>query len=173
MNRLTWTIPQWLGSLVQLYSLNLSSNSLVSNIPDRIENLCDLGVLELHSNWLTGTLYWVFEIGSRFPIGSLTYVDLSYNHFSSGIERIGEGLQVRIDFLNLSQNSLTGRFPGSIGKIESLQVLDISYNKLSFSLPESLANVSTLEKLKLQYNRFTGQMSNGFLKLKEDRKSVV
>ncbi|KAJ4961387.1 hypothetical protein NE237_021297 [Protea cynaroides] len=165
-NHLTGIIPEWLGSLTQLYSLNLSRNSLVSKIPSTVRSLCDLGVLDLHSNKLSGPIDVVFQIESRFSEGSLSYIDLSDNHFSGKIEQIGTGPQSKIGFLNLSHNYLISRLPGSIGKLVSMRSLDLSYNKLGFGLPESLANVSSLEKLKLQRNRFTGEIPNGFLKLR-------
>ncbi|XP_042501648.1 leucine-rich repeat receptor-like serine/threonine-protein kinase At1g17230 isoform X2 [Macadamia integrifolia] len=165
-NHLTGIIPEWLGSLTRLYSLNLSSNSLVSKIPITVTRLHDLAVLDLHSNKLSGPIDGIFEIVSRFSEGSLTYIDLSDNGFSGDIEQIGTGPQCQIKFLNLSHNYLTGRLPGSVGRLVSMKSLDLSYNKLGYELPESLANLSSLEKLKLQRNRFTGQIPNGFLKLR-------
>ncbi|KAL5826549.1 hypothetical protein ACOSQ3_018395 [Xanthoceras sorbifolium] len=167
VNQLIGSIPAWFGSLTQLYSLNLSKNSLVSKIPETITNLQDLGVLDLHSNKLTGSVSQVFKIGQRFPDGSLTYIDLSDNGFSSGIELIGEGAQTGIQYLNLSHNFLEGRLPISIGRLKSLRSLDVSCNKLGSVLPDALANESSLETLKLQENRFTGKIPNEFLKLRK------
>ncbi|KAJ4962056.1 hypothetical protein NE237_021966 [Protea cynaroides] len=128
--------------------------------------MSDLGVLDLHSNKLSGPIDVVFQIESRFPEGTLSFVDLSDNHFSGEIEQIGTGPHNMIGFLNLSNNYLTGRLVGSIGKLISMWSLDLSYNSLGFELLESLVNVSSLVKLKLQRNRFTGEIPNGFLKLK-------
>ncbi|ONI30647.1 hypothetical protein PRUPE_1G264100 [Prunus persica] len=168
-NNLTGSIPTWLGvgSLAQLYLLNLSRNSLVSKIPDSVTNLHDLGVLDLHGNKLSGSMSRVFEIGLEFPDGSLTYLDLSENKFSSGMGQIGVGSQRGIQLLNLSNNILQGRFPTSIERLKLLQSLDLSSNKLGFNLPEALANLSMLETLKLEKNRFAGKIPNGFLKLRK------
>jgi len=167
-NHLTGSIPAWIGSLTQLYSLNLSKNSLVSNIPDSVTSLHDLGVLDLHSNKLTGTINQVFQIGQRFSDGSLTYIDLSDNCFSGGIEQIGgNGAQLGIQFLNISHNFLEGGLPTSIGGLKSMRSLDLSYNKLGFNLPEALGDLSLLETLKLQKNHFSGNIPNGFLKLRK------
>lgn len=167
VNHLSGSIPAWIGSLTQLYSLNLSRNSLVSSIPETITNLQDLGLLDLHSNKLTGSISQVFKIGQRFPDGSLTYIDLSDNGFSSGIELTGGGGQTGIRFLNLSRNVLEGQIPVSVGRLRSLRSLDLSYNKLGYVLPGSLANESSLETLKLQNNRFTGRIPSEYLKLKK------
>ncbi|QCD82677.1 LRR receptor-like serine/threonine-protein kinase FLS2 [Vigna unguiculata] len=142
VNILSGSIPSWIGSLSQLYLLNLSGNSLYSDIPDSFRNLQDLGVLDLHSNRLTGSIAPVFEIEQGIFGGSLKFVDLSENSFSSGIEEIGGG-QLSIQFLNLSHNHLEGRL----------------------HIPEVLANLTSLKILKLQENLFTGKIPNGFLKL--------
>ncbi|XP_048235191.1 LRR receptor-like serine/threonine-protein kinase GSO1 isoform X2 [Ricinus communis] len=166
-NHLTGSLPPWLGSLTQLYSLNLSRNFLVSSIPDSVTNLQHLGVLDLHSNKITGPISKIFEICSAFSDGSLTYIDLSDNIFSGGIQQIGVGGQVGIQYLNLSRNILEGEVRTSIGRMKSLQTLDLSCNKFGFTLPEALANVSSLERLKLQKNHFTGKIPVGFLKLRK------
>ena len=166
-NHLTGSLPAWLGRLTQLYKLNFSRNSLVSRIPVSVRNLQYLGVLDLHSNKLTGPINNVFQIGNAFSDGSLTYIDLSDNYFSTGIIQAGVGSQTGIQYLNLSHNFLGGRITTTIGRLKSLQTLDLSCNKLGFNLPEALANVSSLEKLKLQKNHFTGRIPVGFLKLKK------
>lgn len=166
-NHLTGRIPSWLGELNQLYLLNLSKNKLVSEIPDSITGLNQLGVLDLHSNKLTGSIIQVFKMRSIIPDGSLSYVDLSDNSFSGGIEQIGSGEQYGIEFLDLSDNFLRGRLPTSIGRLEKMRSLDLSHNKLGLNLPESLGNVRSLERLKLQRNRFTGKIPEGYLMLRK------
>lgn len=166
-NRLSGRIPAWIGSLSQLYYLNLSKNKFVSEIPSTFTNLEILGVLDLHSNKLEGSVNAVFQIKSKFAGGSLTYLDLSDNSFSSGVEQIGKGGQEHIQHLNLSHNLLKGRLPTSIGILKSLETLDLSYNGLSSNLPTSLANLTILERLMLHKNHFTGRISEEFLKLKK------
>ncbi|MCD9640281.1 hypothetical protein HAX54_025483 [Datura stramonium] len=165
-NHLSGRIPAWIGSLSQLYSLNLSKNKFVSEIPSTVTNLEILGVLDLHSNKLEGSVNAVFQMKSRFEGGSLTYLDLSDNSFSSVVEQIGMGGQEHIRHLNLSHNFLKGRLPTSIGTLKSLETLDLSYNGLGSNLPTSLANVTILERLMLHKNQFTGRIPEEFLKLK-------
>ncbi|XP_060214458.1 probable leucine-rich repeat receptor-like protein kinase At5g63930 isoform X2 [Lycium barbarum] len=166
-NNLSGRIPAWIGSLSWLYSLNLSKNKFVSEIPSTVTNLGNLGVLDLHSNKLEGSVNAIFQMKSRFEGGSLTYLDLSDNSFSSVIDQIGMGGQENIRHLNLSRNFLRGRLPTSIGTLKSLQTLDLSYNGLGSNLPTSLANVSTLERLMLQKNQFTGRIPEEYSKLKK------
>lgn len=166
-NHLSGRIPAWIGSLSRLYSLNLSKNKFVSEIPSTITNLEILGVLDLHSNKLEGSVNVVFQKKSKFGGGSLTYLDLSDNSFSSGVAQIGKGGQEGIQHLNLSHNVLKGRLPTSIGTLKSLETLDLSYNGLSSNLPTSLANLTILERLMLHKNQFTGRIPEEFLKLKK------
>lgn len=169
-NKLTGSIPTWIGSFSQLNILNLSRNSLVSKIPDSITDLNQLIVIDLHANKLAGSISQVFQIRQSFPYDSLKHVDLSDNNFSSGIEQIGERPQHDMQFLNLSSNILRGKIPKSVERLKALQSLDLSSNKLSFNLPESLGNLSKLETLKLQKNQFNDRIPNGFLKLRKLKK---
>lgn len=166
-NHLSGRIPAWIGSFSQLYSLNLSKNKFVSEIPSSVTNLEILGLLDLHSNKLEGSVNAVFQIKSKFAGGSLTYLDLSVNSFSSGVEQIGKGGQESIQHLNISHNLLKGRLPTSIGTLKSLETLDLSNNRLSSNLPTSLANLTILKRLMLHNNQFTGRISDEFLKLKK------
>nr|XP_025654504.1 probable leucine-rich repeat receptor-like protein kinase At1g35710 isoform X2 [Arachis hypogaea] len=167
MNFLSGSIPSWIGSFSQLYLLNLSRNSLDSFIPHSVAKLRNLAILDLHSNRLTGSIIEAFEIEQDSTGGSLTYLDLSHNNFSSGVEEIGVGGQFNIQFLNLSHNNLKGMLSSSLGRLKSIHSLDLSFNKLASNLPEFLANLTTLEILRLQKNHFSGNIPNAFLKLRK------
>lgn len=82
-NLLSGLIPSWIGSLSQLYLLKLSRNSLDSNIPKSLINLAILGVLDLHSNKITGSITGVFDIDQQGTSsgGLLTHINLSDNIF--------------------------------------------------------------------------------------------
>ncbi|XP_027096955.1 uncharacterized protein [Coffea arabica] len=159
-NHLTGSIPSWLGSF-HLQHLNLSTNSLSSEIPATFISFEGLEELDLHSNKLSGSLNWLFQMRCSFPFG-LSYVDISNNRFRGDIELIGKGSQQRITNLNLSNNLLKGELPKSIGELGWLWSLDLSYNQLNSVLPESLANASLLERLNLQQsNLLSGEIPQG------------
>ncbi|XP_042005719.1 receptor-like protein kinase [Salvia splendens] len=160
VNRLTGSIPGWIGKLTELYSLNLSLNDLVDTIPTSIMDLTSLGLLDLHSNKLAVSLEW------RYRVRSLTFLDLSDNSFTGGIEQIGMETQLDIQYINLSHNMIKGRLPDSIGRLESLKSLDLSYNRLDSEIPATLGNASSMENLKPQRNHFTGRIPDEFLKFK-------
>ncbi|KAI8830093.1 hypothetical protein BJ741DRAFT_621089 [Chytriomyces cf. hyalinus JEL632] len=72
----------------------------------------------------------------------------------SNIDCIGPQLQV----LNLSNSSLLGEIPASIGFLTGLQVLNLSQNLLEGSIPASIGNLNILTHLNLSRNRLTGYL---------------
>ncbi|XP_076956945.1 receptor-like protein EIX2 [Bidens hawaiensis] len=135
-NHLIGQLPERLGNLKNLISIDLSFNQLTGAIPESIGQLSKLYSLQLQNNSLTGTI--------PDSIGSLSLLQalwLSNNQFSSSI-------------------------PNTIGGLSSLKLLDLSYNKLNGSLPESIGRLSNLQELSLDHNSLTGiLMENHFVNL--------
>ncbi|KAK9937244.1 hypothetical protein M0R45_014047 [Rubus argutus] len=101
-------------NLMQVTSIDLSSNSLQGEVPKEICSLIALGTLNLSRNQLTG------KIPSM--IGNLTQletVDLSHNYLSGEIPQSISSLNF-LSHLNLSCNNLSGRIPTG----NQLQTLD-------------------------------------------------
>ncbi|RHN57355.1 putative non-specific serine/threonine protein kinase [Medicago truncatula] len=88
-----------------LRSIDLSSNQLIGDIPEEIENLIELVSLNLSCNKLTGEI--PSKIGRLISLDSL---DLSRNHFSGPIPPTLAQID-RLSVLNLSDNNLSGRIP--------------------------------------------------------------
>ncbi|PRP87965.1 putative leucine-rich repeat receptor-like protein kinase [Planoprotostelium fungivorum] len=105
--------------LVNLTTLDLSSNSLSGAIPSSIQNLI----------FLTGTI--PTSIGQLVNIQSL-YLDS--NQLSGSIpDTIGS--LISLHWLDLSDNLLTGSIPPSIGGLFSLTGLSLHDNQLNGPLP--------------------------------------
>ncbi|KAF7812100.1 receptor kinase-like protein Xa21 [Senna tora] len=104
-------IQRCLENLTSLQKLDLSSNKLVSNIPDSIWSLKDIIMVYLSSNALDG----------RIPPGISSMRSLTW--------------------LNLSNNQISGNIPPTIGGFQTLQSLSLEHNKLQGSIPESLGNI--------------------------------
>ncbi|XWS21004.1 hypothetical protein CRYUN_Cryun30bG0017600 [Craigia yunnanensis] len=117
------TLP---GSLVEL---SIRNNKLGGNIPDNIENMRFLQVLDLSHNKLSGSILSVL-----FDHPSLEQLTLSYNSFS---------------FLQV---------PGDMGLNSNLIALDLSYNELRGFLPAFMASMPKLAALSLEHNKFTGMI---------------
>ncbi|RHN50967.1 putative non-specific serine/threonine protein kinase [Medicago truncatula] len=90
---------------MRLKSIDLSSNNLTGEIPQKIGYLVGLVSLNLSRNNLSG------EIPSE--IGNL----------------------VSLDFLDLSRNHFFGKIPSTLSRIDRLEVLDLSNNSLSGRIP--------------------------------------
>nr|GMD34046.1 receptor-like protein 12 isoform X1 [Ipomoea batatas] len=139
-NFFTEKIPECLGKLNDLYSLNLANNNLFGEIPLSIGHLNNMVSLHLRSNRFVG----------EFPVylqncTSLKVLDLGNNHFTGGIPAsIGESLK-ELKILCLDSNELKGSIPSNICQLQSIQIIDLSLNHLSGSIPtcvNSLMNKS-------------------------------
>ncbi len=142
-NELT-TLPESISNLKSLKYLNLSGNQF-STLPESIGNLKSLQTLDLPSNQLT-TL--PESIGN---ISSLQELNLGGNQLTTLPESIGQLSSLQT--LWVDSNQLT-TLPESIGSLSSLQTLNLWGNELT-TLPESISNLSSLQKLYLSFNQFT------------------
>ncbi|RZC80023.1 hypothetical protein C5167_042591 [Papaver somniferum] len=140
-NHLTGSIPTWLGSLSMLYSLNLSRNALVSTLPDSFTKLQDLGVLDLHSNQLSGPVSKIFNIESRLP---------------SSIGKL-EAMKI----LGVSYNGLGFNLPGSLANVSSLETLKLQENKFTGEIPTGFLKLRNLKELDISDNLLVGRIPVG------------
>ncbi|XP_028760942.1 receptor-like protein 33 [Neltuma alba] len=155
-NEIAEKIPRWIWELGYLGHLNLSHNLLRERetIPYNLSSYSKLYVLDLHHNYLHGTL-------PLFPMLA-SYLDYSFNEFSSVIPPdIGNYLSFTI-YLSLSHNALYERIPVSICNASNLRVLDLSYNNFSGGIPDCLAKSETLGVLDLGKNNLSGNISDTF-----------
>ncbi|PRQ34478.1 putative non-specific serine/threonine protein kinase [Rosa chinensis] len=109
---------QYNKTLRWVKSIDLSSNSLEGEIPEKICSLFALVILNLSMNHLSGNI--PSKIGN---LRSLEFLDLSVNHLSGRIPQSISSLTY-LSHLNLSYNELSGRIP--LGN--QLQALDDSTN---------------------------------------------
>ncbi|KAL5207211.1 hypothetical protein ABZP36_031646 [Zizania latifolia] len=133
-----------LGNLSGLLTVDLSGNSLEGDVGAAFWRAPLLRAVDVSGNRLGGALR--FEQSAR-----LASLNVSGNKFTSveGVDgfavldvldvsgnRIGaapEGLRrsTRIQILNLSRNSMAGRFPDDLPPLDGVVFLDISYNNFS------------------------------------------
>ncbi|GLJ42035.1 hypothetical protein SUGI_0870350 [Cryptomeria japonica] len=149
-NSIPTNIPSWIWNLPSLYSLNLSCNQLTGSLPSRLTLPKYSNYVDLHNNSLQGAL--------PLPPARVDLLDLSMNQFNGSIPTdIGAYLQ-NTEFLSLSRNNLSGAIPDSICTSD-LQVLDLSNNTLSSVIPAHLTrNCSFLSVLDLAENHLEGKM---------------
>ncbi|KAI8557094.1 hypothetical protein RHMOL_Rhmol05G0308000 [Rhododendron molle] len=161
-NQIPGIIPNWIwrvGNRSLAYNslghLNLSCNLLVG-LQSKY-TMPSLGVLDLHSNKLSGDI--------PLPPETAIYVDYSSNNFNTSIPgEIGRGISFA-NFFSLANNALTGPIPPrSICNGSYLQVLDLSNNMLNGTIPRCLIEncTETLGVLNLGNNSLSGNLSGTF-----------
>nr|GLL35394.1 probable leucine-rich repeat receptor-like protein kinase At1g35710 [Ipomoea trifida] len=137
-NFFTEKIPECLGKVQNLYSLNLANNNFFGEIPLSIGYLNNMASLHLRNNRFYG----------EFPVSlqnctSLEVLDLGNNYITGGIPAsIGESLKV-LKILCLDTNELKGSIPISICQLQSIQIIDLSSNHLSGSIPTCINSLMT------------------------------
>lgn len=163
-NELRGPIPSQLGDLPRLAGLFLQNNRLTGIIPESFLQLEHLRVLDFGGNlglcvpanavfmeWVAG-LSQVIGLncaeGDRRALGALYqatggsgWIDSSGwlgntildEWFGVEIDDVG-----RVSALDLSDNSLSGMLPESVGELSALRALDVGANGLGGELPRSL-----------------------------------
>ncbi|KAI3769941.1 hypothetical protein L6452_01056 [Arctium lappa] len=148
-SQLHGSIPNDLGRLHHLRSLDLSNNFINGTLPTSLFNCSNLQTLSLSSNLISGELP---EFVSRLQ--SLRFLNLSDNGFSGGVPGGFDSVEV----LDLSSNMFNGGLPLDFGGWR-LKYLNLSNNKLSGSVfPQFAENIPATAVVDLSFNNFTGQI---------------
>jgi len=155
-NQFNGLIPEEIGSLTFLQSLNLSGNSLES-IPMSLGNLRYLTRIDMHlnnlagpvpylksnptdidfsGNFLTGNMSWMFGIDS------LRNLDLRGNRFVGTTYILS--LQTKLQRVDISNNLLSGLFP-DLTQCQDLLYLNASYNNISGAISSLSKKLSVLD----------------------------
>jgi len=142
-NHLT-ALPEWLGQLTQLQSLDLSNNQLTA-LPESLGQLTQLQSLNLSSNQLTALPESVGRLSNLddlvFEYGKCTKLPESFSHLK----------QLR-QFI-FTCNPVV-EFPTALRGVTSLRTLSLYNNRLT-SVPEWIEELQLLEKLELDGNQLT------------------
>lgn len=177
-NALTGQIPDFLGNFKALDTLDLSYNGFSGIVPQRFVNLTKIFNLDLSHNYLTDPF-------PQLKVKGIESLDLSYNSFhlnqipkwvtsspiiySLKLAKCGIKLKLEdwkpaetyfYDFIDLSENEITGSPIGLLNKTDFLVGFSASGNKLKFNL-ESLRIVKTLKQLDLSRNLVFGKVPSG------------
>ncbi|WP_416867599.1 MAG: T9SS type A sorting domain-containing protein [Imperialibacter sp.] len=155
-NHLTGTIPVELWNLTGIINLYINGNQLSGVIPTGISSLSKLQSLTLSGNQLTGEIS--VEIGD---LSSLISLSLAFNKLSGTIPtEIGNLTSLQL--LTISGNQLTGPIPSDIGNLIDLQNLWLTGNQLSGAIPTEIGELTNLTELLLDGNKFTGNIPAQF-----------
>ncbi|KAF5771133.1 putative protein kinase RLK-Pelle-LRR-XII-1 family [Helianthus annuus] len=103
-NNLSGVLPQEIGNLKLIGSINFSMNHLTGELPSSLSSCASLQSLDLSSNLFYGSMPESFSSQK-----ALEYVDLSHNNFSGHIPTYLQ--QIPLKGLDLSYNNFEGEVP--------------------------------------------------------------
>eukprot|EP01084_Bolivina_argentea_P110405 197154_1 len=125
-NNLTGSIPECIGSMVSLTSIDFGRNLLSGTLPETLCNLTLLDSLYLFNNNISGTIPDCFG-----EMNTLTQIEVE-------------------------QNALTGTIPTSLCKLSELRVFYAQDNKLHGDYPNCINNLTNLWAFGIGNNSITG-----------------
>ncbi|KAJ7389319.1 hypothetical protein OS493_032173 [Desmophyllum pertusum] len=144
----TGRIPEDIGNMTELRVLCLGGNNLTGQIPRSITRLKKLWYLDLRNT--PGKMHG--HLSDLFAIPSLT------DMFISGVELIGEMphmLPEKIRYLVLPGNNISGKFPQTFPKTNSLGMLNVANNQLTGDVPGQLLLLPGIDMIDLSQNKFS------------------
>ena len=121
-------LEEWCGVFVdedgKVESLLLAGNGLEGVVPESLGQLTGLTTLDLMGNRLSGTIPAALGV-----LAHLDFLDLSRNRLTGTIPTALARL-TRLRVLCLNHNRLTGRVPEGLGALPRLEVLHLAHNRL-------------------------------------------
>jgi Leucine-rich repeat (LRR) protein len=136
---------------IDVHSPRLAGRSISSTIPNALDLLTGLRMLDLSNNKFWGRLPTLANTLN------LTDLNVANNTLDGGLASEMYSLQSLINVV-LYGNALTGQVPPWLDQWTSLKVLDLSSNKFIGPIPSSLGTLSRLERLDLSSNQLTGTL---------------
>lgn len=161
------SIPDSFSALTNLTYWDMAAVGFSGSLPSWISRLSGLGYLGTQRNNFSGSI--PPELGR---LSGLFSIDLSYNKLSGSIpETLIDGLcnasrskpetnllLAELNYLTLSNNSLSGDLPMALSRCTALQILQLSRNRFTGEFPplEFFTSMPSLQELYLAYNKIRG-----------------
>ncbi|XP_020275390.1 leucine-rich repeat receptor protein kinase MSP1-like [Asparagus officinalis] len=159
-SELSGILPEWIGEIKNLKSLQLFGNSIYGSVPDSIGRLSHLETLHIGSNLLNGTI-----TKSLGQLSNLMSLDLSENSLHGVLSEVHFGNLTRLDFLDLSSNSLIIEIDSDWIPPFQLEYLSLGHCKIGPSFPLWLSNQNNLTYLDLSQIDISDTMPDWFWSL--------
>ncbi|XWS44016.1 hypothetical protein CRYUN_Cryun15aG0009100 [Craigia yunnanensis] len=154
-NKIRGEIPDGFADMHFLRNLDLSENSFIEGklLRRNLRNLCNLLVLDLSFNKISGDIGLFTSSLSRCNNCSLESLHLGYNELG-GFLPDSLGHLRNLKNLLLMQNYFLGSIPESIWNLSSLEFFDLSANGMKGTIPRSLGQLSSLVSLDINDNQW-------------------
>ncbi|KAM7270467.1 hypothetical protein ACFE04_029681 [Oxalis oulophora] len=152
-NRLSGSIPAYIGNITTLKSLSFETNMFTGDIPPELGNLRNLEFLVLSANFLTGALP-----ANLTNLSKLTELRFSSNNFSGKIPNYFQSWK-QLQKLEIQASGLKGPIPSSVSVLNNLiefRISDLVEGEAS-DFPD-LSNMTSLKKLMLRSCNITGSI---------------
>ncbi|PRQ35629.1 putative non-specific serine/threonine protein kinase [Rosa chinensis] len=148
LNRITGSIPSWIGTLPRLCSVSMEFNLLSGEPPKELWTLPML-VSEQAATQVDRT---PIDLPIFYPsIDHGRPLQYNYLYYAASI--------------SLRNNNLQGNMPSEIGQLQLLQTLDLSNNNFTDNIPDQISNLKDMEMLDLSMNHLSGKIPMSFTSL--------
>nr|TKW37922.1 hypothetical protein SEVIR_1G080900v2 [Setaria viridis] len=147
-----------------LTALRLSANNLHGQLSPRIGELKSLAFLSLSVNNFTNITNALRILNNSSTLTTLIIGNNFKGEAMPEDETIA-GFQ-NLQFLSISNCSLSGKIPLWLSKLKKLQVLLLNMNHLSGSIPAWIKNLESLITLDISDNRLTGGIPAALMDMK-------
>ncbi|XP_031120598.1 probable leucine-rich repeat receptor-like serine/threonine-protein kinase At3g14840 isoform X1 [Ipomoea triloba] len=173
VNRLSGSIPKYLGNITTLVLLNLENNLFNGTIPPELGKLANLQKLMLAANYLTGefpkelnvlTKLTEFRLGRNNFTGKLPSFQTLKNLQKLELQATGfegpipENISALTSLIQLRISDLNGGvsiFP-TFNNMTGMTTLILRRCNISGKIPEYIANMTSLRQLDLSFNNLEG-----------------
>ncbi|KAL0912919.1 hypothetical protein M5K25_016340 [Dendrobium thyrsiflorum] len=154
-NKMSGSMPEWVGQMRQLRYLHLGNNRLIGSIPQRFGQLMNLNYLNLHTNLLQGSL-----LDANFVnLSQLKILDLSNNQLDFNMMSFNWVPPFQVFILDIHSCLIGPRFPSWLQTQKFLNYLDVSNGGISDIIPSWFWNItSQVVFLGMFYNSIRGEL---------------
>ncbi|XP_042035971.1 putative receptor-like protein kinase At3g47110 [Salvia splendens] len=161
-NRLTGPIPSTINNASKLMDVDMGNNSFIGSIPN-LGNLKHLQMLMLDQNHLSGEETSTQELtflSSLTKCRNLKYLVVSDNSLNGILPASIGNFSSSLQSIWLQNNHIVGVIPSEIGNLSSVLFIALGGNQLRGPIPPSIGNMKKLQRMGLYGNKLEGSIPN-------------